>query len=718
MRPALPLAAYLLPCLLLSSVRGLEWSEQPGFRVAPLRVAPSDRIGFTLLNPAELGIDFVNALSPQRAQTFQNLLNGSGLAAADVDGDGLVDLYFCHKQAANQLYRNLGNGRFTNITAQAGVGCTNQTSSGAVVGDLNGDGAPDLIVSAFGGPNAVLLNDGQGRFTEVTAASGIAGKGGYTSMALSDVDGDGDLDLYLCNFGVQAILREGGVISTRIINGQPQVTGRHANRLRIIDGMLFEFGEPDTLFLNDGKARFTPVPWESAFIGMDGRPMSPPWDFGLAVQIRDANGDGWPDIYVCNDFQTPDRLWLGDGQGQFREASIFALRNMSYASMGVDFGDLDRDGRYDFLTVEMLSETLPQHLRTSSPMAPVKRRPGQFAAREEFARNCLYWNRGDGTWAEIANFAGVSATGWSWTPLFLDVDLDGWEDVLVSNGHLHDVNNRDVAALNRARPGQNLQNTKDNLLKYPPLESPKFAFRNRRDLTFEDVSNAWSFNSPRIAHGMIGVDYDDDGDLDVVMNAIQGPPLIYRNDSTAPRIAIRLKGLPPNVGGIGAQLILTGGPVVQRQEMVAGGQYLSHSQLQRTFAAGSGEHELEVRWRSGKRSVVRGLRANHIYEIEEAGATPAPAPEPARVPRPWFTDVSERLGHVHPEPPFDDWAQQPLLPQQYSQLGPGVAWIDLNGDGHVDLFIGSGRGGPPGTYWGGRARDVYPGHQRKRLPVG
>ncbi|HAB18505.1 MAG TPA: hypothetical protein DCE44_18945, partial [Verrucomicrobiales bacterium] len=229
MRTSVLLAWLLVFFSAALGATALDWKQEPGDRVAPLAVSTAGKTGFTLMDAAALGIEFTNALSPQRVVMFQNLMNGSGLAAADVDRDGLVDLYFCHKQEGNQLYRNLGGGRFTNVTAQAGVACANQTSVGAVFGDLNGDGAADLIVSGFGGPNVVLLNDGRGRFTDVSASAGISGKSGYTSMALSDVDGDADLDLYLCNFGAQAILRDGGIVSTRMINGQLQITGRNAN---------------------------------------------------------------------------------------------------------------------------------------------------------------------------------------------------------------------------------------------------------------------------------------------------------------------------------------------------------------------------------------------------------------------------------------------------------------------------------------------------------
>ncbi|MFO1458203.1 MAG: VCBS repeat-containing protein [Verrucomicrobiota bacterium] len=695
----LVLCLGLVAGLRTAHVQALDWQSGDGFRSAPLTV-PAGAPGFELLDPAAMGIDFVNALSNERVRLFQNLMNGSGLAAADVDGDGRVDLYFCHKQAGNQLYRNLGGGRFTNITATAGVACTNQTSIGAVFADVNGDGSPDLLVSAFGGPNALLINDGHGHFRDATAESGIAGKSGATSMALGDMDGDGDLDLYLCNFAVQALLRDGSVISTRMVNGQPQVTGKHANRVRIVDGVLMEFGDPDVLLLNDGKGHFTPVPWESAFTDATGKPMSAPWDLGLAVQIRDMNGDGNQDIYVCNDFQTPDRMWLGDGHAHFREVGSFSLRNMSLASMGVDFADLDRDGRYDFFTVEMLNLDLRNHLRTASGRIPLHRIPGVIEDREEFPRNCLYWNRGDGTWAEIASFAGVAATGWSWTPLFLDVDLDGWEDLLISNGHGHDVNDRDINERVKSRPNQVVQATKSLLLEYPPLETPKFAFHNRHDLTFENVSRAWGFDSRQIAHGMIAVDFDDDGDMDIVANALNGPPLIYRNRGGAPRVAVRLRGLAPNTAGTGAEIILRGGPVDQRQVILAGGQYLSHSQTQRTFAAGPGDMNLEVRWTSGRVSRVPGVRANRIYEIDEAGASTAP-PTPARPPTAaWFTNVSSTLGHTHSDPGYDDFALQPLLPQRYSQLGPGVSWFDFNGDGHDDLIVGTGRDGKPAVYLG------------------
>lgn len=705
-------------CCLLAcpSAVGLDWQAGTGYRWAPLPVSTRGKTGFTQLDPKAIGIDFANDLDEGRMEKFQNLMNGSGLAAADVDGDGLVDLYFCHRQAANQLYRNLGNGLFTNITAAAGVGCTNQTSSGALFADFNGDGAPDLFVSSFGGPNAYLINDGHGHFSDRTTMAGLAGKSGGTSLAAADLSGSGALDLYLCNYAVEAILRDGAVINTRTINGQTAVTGRYAKRLRIQNGRIVEIGDAQDLFLNDGHGNFRSAVWEEMFRGVDGRPFPVPHDLGLSVQIRDINGDGWPDIYTCNDFQTPDHLWLGDGHGHFQEASPTALRNMSNFSMGVDFADIDRDGRLDFFTVDMLHRDFALKQRNIPPPIEGARIPGDLLTRENFSRNCLYWNRGDGNWAEIACFAGVAASSWSWMPMFLDVDLDGWEDLLISNGYPHDVNDRDIDNVRVSGTATPIRSVKGSLAGFPRLDPPKVAYRNRRDLTFEDVSNAWGFDTTAVTHGMIAVDIDGDGDLDVILNNMKGSPIIYRNDTVAPRVAVRLKGQAPNTAGIGAKITLMGGPVTQSQEMTAGGQYLSQSEPMRVFAAGtnSGPMHLEVRWRSGRTSRVEGVRPNCVYEVEEPSGTLEPvAIRPVVTPAPLLRDATAALHHEHADSGFDDFAGQPLLPRRLSQLGPLAILADLNDDGHLDVILGGSQGGHPairfGDGRGGFSESEFPG---------
>src|SRR5438128_5563590 len=343
--------------VLSADASSLNWKEVGGARVAALSIPAAGKTGFSLLPSEVTGIHFINKLSEQRAMNNVNLMNGSGVALGDYDGDGLCDIYLCNLNGTNALYKNLGNWKFKDMTQEAGVACPNQTSTGAVFADVNGDGRLDLLVTSMGGPNACFLNDGHGHFANATAAAGLVSKLGSTSMALADMDGNGTLDLYVANYGATSILRSGGALNLSYVNGREVVRGRYAQRIKIVDGMMLELGEPDVLYLNDGKGKFTPVSWtDGSFLDEDGNPLAAaPWDQGLAVAFRDINQDGSPDIYVCNDAFTPDRCWINDGQGRFRALNHLALRSTSYFSMGADFADLDRDGYDDFLVVDMLS---------------------------------------------------------------------------------------------------------------------------------------------------------------------------------------------------------------------------------------------------------------------------------------------------------------------------------------------------------------------------
>ncbi len=696
-----------------AAAAGLEWQPIDGGRFARLRVSTAGKTGFTLLGGAQTGIHFTNALDDRLVMQNNNFMEGAGVALGDFDRDGWCDLYFCAIDGTNALYRNRGDGTFADVTAMAGVGAGGWHSTGAVFADVDGDGRLDLLVNTLGRGTHCFLNLGQGRFREVTEEAGLTSQAGSLGLALADIDGDGDLDLYVANYGTQAILRAGGRAEMKQVNGQWRLTGPYADRLRMVEGRLEEVGEPDVLYWNDGRGHFKPVPWNSEwFLDEEGRPMPPPWDFGLTVQMRDINEDGFPDIYVCNDFQTVDRLWINDGTGHFHLPPKLAMREQSFASMGVDFADVDRDGRLDFFVVEMLSREHSRRLRQVGGMQPSFPFPGRFENRPEVARNTLFWNRGDGTYAEIANFSGLDASEWSWQPVFLDVDLDGFEDLLVVNGNAFDVQDRDVLRQVRALGQQTPEQTRSNLLLYPRLQTPNLAFRNRGDLTFEETGQAWGFDSRRISHGIALADLDQDGDLDVVVNCLYASPLVYRNDSPAPRVAVRLRGNAPNVQGLGAKIKLLGGAVpVQCQEIISGGRYLSGDDPMRVFAAGPATNRLrlEVTWRSGRRSVVDPVQPNCLYELDEG---PGPARQISNLksqisnrPAASFTDVSSLLAHSHHEELFNDYARQPLLMKQLSQLGPGVAWLDLDSDGHDDLLIGSGKGGQVAAFRGdGRGR--------------
>ncbi|MGD0536455.1 MAG: VCBS repeat-containing protein [Verrucomicrobiota bacterium] len=706
----------LLGLLLVSLAHGEPWQDGPGYRFRHLDVPAPGRTGFSVLAPAQTGLTFTNVLPLSRHLTNQILPNGSGVAAGDVDGDGWCDLFFCGLGGGSRLFRNLGNWRFEDITERAGVACPDLDATGAVLADIDGDGDLDLIVNSIGGGTRVFLNDGKGHFTRSGQTLNL-GRGG-TSLALADVAGQGRLDLYIANYRVSSVMDAPGTrFSVRTLNGQPTVVTVNGqpvtdpewtNRFRFTIEMgaggrgrfaSEELGEPDVFLRNAGGGKFTPISWtDGTFLDEEGRPLAePPRDWGLSVLFRDFNGDGWPDLYVCNDFRSPDRFWLNDGRGHFRAAPRLALRQSSYSAMAVDVADLNRDGLDDFLVVEMLSRDHGRRLTQRNLMHAETGSGGEIEGRPQYPRNTLFLNRGDGTYAEVAQYAGLDATEWSWGPIFLDVDLDGFEDLLVPNGFARDNMNADVQdRINQLKAGKKLLSVEELQLRrlFPPLATGCLAFRNLGNLRFQETSQAWGFDTKAISQGACLADLDNDGDLDVVVNRLNEAAGIYRNETSAPRLAVRLNGLPPNTRGIGARITVTGGPVAQSQEIVCGGRYLSCDDAMRCFAAGALTNQLriEVAWRSGKRSVVTNALPNCLYEIAETGASVA-EPVQVRPPAPVFEDVSGRVPHVHHDELFDDFARQPLLPKRLSQLGPGVCWWDVDGDGWDDLIIGAGNGG-------------------------
>ena len=665
------------------------WQNGAAFRPAPLSVPRPNKTGFTLLSERTTGIRFTNHLADQSVAENQIRLIGSGVALGDVDGDGLCDIYLCRLEGPNALYRNLGNWKFEDITAAAGVACDGQYSTGCTLADVDGDGDLDLLVNSIGGGTRCFFNDGKGRFRE--SNSGLTRKFCATSMALADIDGNGTLDLYVANYRTTTIRSTG--LQVLNVNGRRVLRPQDRESYEITpEGLIIEHAEEDVVYLNDGHGGFSPLSWRTGrFIDADGKPLTRgDKDWGLSVMFRDMNGDGAPDIYVCNDFWSADAIWINDGQGSFRALPKLAMRNSSTFSMGVDFADINRDGFDDFIVLDMRSR---EHARRMVQRSMLGNRPvlTHLDERPQTERNTLFLNRGDGTFAEIAQLAGLDSSEWSWCPVFLDVDLDGYEDLLVTTGHGFDSQDADVEE-QRDQP----QSALERLLRYPRLDVPNQAFRNRGDLTFTSAGDAWGFNAVGVSHGMALGDLDGDGDLDLVVNNLNGAAGIYRNETSAPRLAVRLKGKAPNTQGIGAKIKITGGPVAQSQEMISGGRYLSSDDSERVFAAWSRTNRftITVEWRNRTMSVVSNAEPNFVYEIDEADAVARNAPKvAAAATAPLFKDVSASLAHVHRDPPFDEFARQPLLSRRLGHSGPGIAWADLDGDGRDDLVIGSGRGG-------------------------
>ena len=525
-------------------------------------------------------------------------------------------------------------------------------------------------------------------------------------MALADVEGDGDLDLYVTNYKRYTVkdrfipdnLRFDRVVqrdgkSYSIVHQFKDDYSLKMLQDKIL--MRFEHGETDDFYLNDGYGIFSPVKLPGLrFVHADKEKFPELKDWGLTVRFQDMDDDRDPDIYICNDFESPDRIWKNDGTGHFYAESNLAIRNSSWATMGIDFSDINRDGRFDFFLLDMLSRKHEMRMSQILYEAPIGNPIGEIDNRPQNSRNSLFLNRGDFTFSEIAQFSSLHASDWSWSPLFLDVDLDGYEDVIISTGHFYDALDGDVLKSSSSKVFRDLESWRKHIFDYPSLELPNVAFRNKGDLRFEDVSASWGFTEADISHGMALGDLDNDGDLDVVMNRLNAPAALYRNDSNAPRIAVRLRGDSPNTQGIGSKVRLLGGPVDQMKEVISGGSYLSGSEALVTFASWDTDREftLEVTWRSGEVSVIEGVKGNRLYEVYESSSQAVP--EPVLVEKtPMFEDVSHLISHSHHEAPYDDFARQSLLPSRLSQLGPGVAWGDVDSDGDDDLVIPSGRGG-------------------------
>ena len=679
------------------------WKQENGYSYKPLEVPLEGKTGFTSLPSEKTGVIFTNILKDEQSAANQLRNNGSGVAAGDINKDGLVDLYFSGLDGGNVLYKNLGDWKFEDVTAEAGadIALADQFSTGATFADIDGDNDQDLLVSGLSSGVKLFINDGTGQFTNITGSAGLKSEYGTYSLALADVEGDGDLDLYATNYRSETLRDRGGDITLEMVDGKLSIPKELRDRIVIVDGGLKEYGEPDFLYINDGNGHFTPASWtDGTFLDEDGNKLEgPPLDWGLSVTFRDMDKDGDPDIYVCNDFWTPERIWINDGNGKFKAIDKLALRNTSATSMGVDFSDIDRDGDFDFFAVDMLSREHKLRKMQMGTMKPTPVSIGEIDNRPQIMRNTLFLNRGDNTYAEIANLSGLEDSEWSWAPVFIDIDLDGYEDIFITNGNVRDVQDSDTINHVKSLKLQDAEAQRKTLLLYPKLETQNLAYRNSGDLTFEEVSSDWGLDLKVMSHGAALGDFDNDGDLDMVLNNLEQQASVYRNDSPAPRVAVRLKGLQPNTQGIGAEVKLTGGPVEQSTEVFSGGRYLSGSDPIVTFAAGQAKDgmSIEVIWRNGKKSIINDVKANHIYLIDEEYAEDVTPQEPV-VAEPLFKDVSNLIKHTHHEEEFNDFKLQSLLPNRLSQLGPGIAWQDIDSDGKEDLIITSGRGGKLAIY--------------------
>ena len=649
---------------------------------------------FTEMSPSTTHIDFRNDIKENvdyNILTYEYLYNGAGVAVGDLNGDGLPDLYFTGNMTSNKLYINKGNFQFEDVTEQAGVKGRAKWKTGAVIADVNGDGLPDIYV-CYSGPgtdeersNELYINQGVQHgvpvFREEAKEFGLDAPGTYTTtVAFFDMDKDGDLDMFMVNHA--------DMFFNPYFNTDKLRAKRHP-----------KFG--NRLYRND-NGHFTDIS-EQAHIDGSGL------NFGLSVAISDINGDGWPDIYVTNDYDERDFMYLNDHDGTFREVLTKATRHISEFAMGSDIADYNNDGLPDIAVLDMLPEDNHRQKLLRGPDNYDKyTMRADHGFHYQQMRNTLQLNNGVDTagipmFSEVGQMAGMSNTDWSWAPLFADFDNDGWKDLFISNGILRDITNLDFVKYTSGytvgqaeKMGNKLEMWK-LVQEMPSTKKNCYLFHNNHDLTFTNVSEEWGLDRSTISNSAAYVDLDNDGHLDMVINTLNDAPVIYRNNTHQGHfLRIQFKGEGLNTAGIGAKVQVITPANTQYQE-----QYLSRgfqSSVDPVMHFGLGKDsiaDVKVTWPSGKISSLTGIHADTLLTIHEKDAAAPQTPiRPAILATPLYTDITANSGvsYVHKGTTFVDFKVSPLLPYQVSHVGPCLAKGDVNGDGLEDLFIGGSAG--------------------------
>ncbi|MEX2317543.1 MAG: FG-GAP-like repeat-containing protein [Pirellulales bacterium] len=660
----------------------------PG-QIDSLSWAARDRIEgplFESLDPKAIGIDFFNKWTKRPGQVANNT-TGSGVAIGDYDGDGLTDVYLGRSTDGGRLYRNLGNFRFEDVSEKAGIAGEGRWIEGATFVDINNDGRLDLYTCGYDCPNHLYINQGNGTFTERAREYGLDYTGNSVMMAFADFDRDGDLDAYLVtNYLPPAQEIEFALeVDAQGVPHVPKKYLQYQDMIRLPDGTYgrVEVGQYDHLYRNNGDGTFTDV---SDKAGISGNAK------GLAVIWWDYNVDGWPDIYVANDFYAADRLYQNNGDGTFTDVIATTLQHTPWFSMGCDLGDINNDGWLDFMGTDMLERTRARRQVTRGAEAEDTWFI-DYPVPPQYMRNSVQLNTGTGRFLEVARLAALEDTGWTWSVRFADLDQDGRVDIHITNGMTYDWDNIDLRNLAAKSAPEHSNAEYQFWEKQPPLAQADLAFRNLGDLKFEDVSKKWGLDGAAVSFGAAFGDLDNDGDLDLVVNNLDEMVSVYRNNgSGGGAIRVRLVGTESNRFGIGATARARIGSETQAQYLTLSRGFMSQSDPTLHFGTGQAKtiDELSIEWPSGHRQAFTKLPVGQLYTITEPGGSPPERPEQAK-PRPLFAR-STALGSLkHREKPFDDFARQRLLPARLSQLGPGLAIGDVAGNRREALFLGAGK---------------------------
>jgi hypothetical protein len=676
--------------LALCFVVACSGSGDAGRQVSSDKAPAVDRQLFTSLPASYTGITFENRVPETQelnAFTYRNFYNGGGVATGDLNGDGLPEVMLTSNLHGNHLYLNKGKFQFQDITKEAGVGGKGFWATGVTFADVNDDGLLDIYVCYAGNiagqkrANELYINQGVGKdsvptFEEMAAQYGLADEGASTQAAFFDYDRDGNLDMYLLNNSFRPV----GSFGYRNIRNVRSKLGGHK------------------LFHNDGNGHLTDVSEKAGIFGSE-------MAFGLGVVVSDVNRDGWPDIYVANDFFERDYLYINNHDGTFSEQLDKQMPYSSYFSMGLDIADINNDGWPDIYTTDMLPED-EYRLRTTSSFESydVYQTKAKNGFHYQFMRNMLQLNNGNGTFSDVGQLAGVARTDWSWSAMIADLDLDGNKDIFVTNGIARDETSQDYIAF-LANEQTMVSATKGNRVDYKKLTDAmsstklsSYAFHNNGDLTFTNESADWGLSTPSFSNGASYADLDGDGTLDLIVNRENDTALVYRNNARTLRknnyLQVRLEGDGHNRFAIGARVTLRNGNQTQYQELEPTRGFQSSVEYPLTFGLGALDkvQSLTVEWPDGRTSIVKDVAANQRLVVKQLESKAAGVPTP-KVSSPLFTDVTNAtsLPFIHHENDYVDFDRERLMPKMLSTEGPNTAVADVNGDGLDDLFIGGAR---------------------------
>ncbi len=636
---------------------------------------------FSLLPPAHTKVSFRNSVQESNEFNFINyvyIYNGGGVALGDINKDGLLDIYLSSNQGSNKLYLNKGKMVFEDITSSSGTSDSKGWSTGVSMVDINNDGWLDIYVCKSGSTrssenrqNKLFVNQGENKFVEASAIFGLNDPAYSTQSYFLDYDKDGDLDMYLVNH--RADFSNNSVMSAQIQRA-----------------IVPEFS--DKLYRNDGR-KFTDVSASAGIINKN---------WGLSASIADYNDDGWPDIYVCNDFTEPDHLWINNQKGGFTDEVLSYMDHISYYSMGSDVADFNNDGQEDLIVLDMVSE---DHKRSKQNMAAMS--SDQFNTmvdnnyHHQYMANMLQLNRGDGQFSEIAHLAGVSKTDWSWAPLFADLDNDGLKDLFITNGIKRDMTDNDYKINLRERGAQGQMTINEVFDLVPSVKLANYAFKNSGNIRFNNASTDWGFTDKLNSNGAAYGDLDNDGDLDLVVNNLEDFCSIYKNNSNTNFLKVKLEGPKSNPLGISTKLELSSANSTQYYEHYLNRGYQSSMGQDIIFGLGSGStvSTLRIIWPDGKSQELRDISANKTIKINYADARFQEADSNSK--KGYVSKVNgieSILDYQHVENDYDDFIDEILLPHKMSTTGPSIATSDINGDGMDDLFIGGAKGMSPSFY--------------------